>query len=192
MTETILIAMLILFIYIFLFFNRNKVVYMESITGDKMLIYTDSQKKEKANLLSAIKNNMYILRDHMYKNINNFPDYTDYIKQLNMNLDEDKTVIYETDPDTNLTSYSVNKGEELSFCLKSKKTGQVHDLNLLMYVAIHEMAHIACPEIGHGELFKKIFRKLIEEAINIGIYKKVDYNNNPIEYCGMILSSSII
>ena len=61
-----------------------------------------------------------------------------------------------------------------------------------MYVAIHEMAHIACPEIGHGSLFKKIFRFLCEEAINIGIYKKVDYSANPIEYCGMILSSSII
>lgn len=192
MTETILIAMLIIFIYIFLFFNRNKVVYMESISGDKMLIYADPMKKEKANLLAAIKTNMYALRDYMYRNINKFPDYTDYIKQLNMNLDEDKTIIYETDPDTNLTSYSVNKGEELSFCLKSKKTGQVHDLNLLMYVAIHEMAHIACPEIGHGELFKKIFRKLIEEAINIEIYTKVDYTNHPIEYCGMILSSSII
>ena len=61
-----------------------------------------------------------------------------------------------------------------------------------MYVAIHEMAHIACPEIGHGELFKKIFRKLAEEAINIGIYKKVNFSEVPTEYCGMILSSSII
>ena len=192
MTETILIAMLIIFIYIFLFFNRNKVVYMESISGDKMLIYADMMKTEKANLLAAIKTNMYALRDHMYKNINKFPDYTDYIKQLNMNLDEDKTIIYETDPDTNLTSYSVNKGEELSFCLKSKKTGQVHDLNLLMYVAIHEMAHIACPEIGHGELFKKIFKFLIEQSIQINIYKYDDYESKPVEYCGMMLSSNIL
>jgi hypothetical protein len=61
-----------------------------------------------------------------------------------------------------------------------------------MYVAIHEMAHIACPEVGHGDLFKKIFRKLTIEALNIGVYKKVDFESNPVEYCGMVLSSSII
>ena len=37
-----------------------------------------------------------------------------------------------------------------------------------------------------------IFRKFIEEAININLYKKVDYSEHPVEYCGMTLSSSII
>ena len=128
----------------------------------------------------------------MIKNINNFTSFEPYIKQLKENLSESRTVVYETDPESNLTSFSVNKGEELSFCLKSKKSNQLHDINLLMYVAIHEMAHIACPEIGHGDLFKKIFRKLAEEAIKIGIYKKVNFSEIPTEYCGMILSSSII
>ena len=59
-----------------------------------------------------------------------------------------------------------------------------------MYVAIHEMAHIACPDIGHGPLFKKIFKLLTEEAININ--KLEDYSDKPVEYCGMILSSNII
>ena len=115
-----------------------------------------------------------------------------YINQLGQNFNEDKTVIYETDPDSNLTSYSVNKGEELSFCLKSKKTDNLHDINLMMYVAIHELAHIGCPEIGHGDLFKKIFKFFTEEAIKIGIYKKVNYSELPVEYCGMVLSSSIV
>ena len=95
------------------------------------------------------------------KNKNSLVGYEEYIDLLASNFREDKTVVYETDPDSNLTSFSVNKGEELSFCLKSKKTDTLHDLNLLMYVAIHEMAHIACPEIGHGTLFKKIFRRIL-------------------------------
>ena len=115
-----------------------------------------------------------------------------YIKQLYENLTESRTLIYETEPTSDLTSYSVNKGEELSFCLKSKKTGKHHNINLLMYVALHELAHIACPETGHGDLFKKIFKFLTEEAILLGMYIKQDYNQQPVEYCGMILSSSII
>ena len=61
-----------------------------------------------------------------------------------------------------------------------------------MYVAIHEMAHMACPEIGHDDLFKKIFLFLTEEAIHMGLYKKIDYQMYNAEYCGMILSSSIV
>ena len=61
-----------------------------------------------------------------------------------------------------------------------------------MYVALHEMAHVACPEVGHGDLFKKIFKFLTEQAIQIKIYNLDNYDNNPVEYCGMILSSNII
>ena len=60
-----------------------------------------------------------------------------------------------------------------------------------MYVIIHEMSHFACPEIGHGPLFQKIFKKFIEESIKIGIYVHTDFFNNPVEYCGMTINSSI-
>jgi len=192
MKDTILICIVIIFIYFFLFINRKNLVYVESHYGTKFLVHKDNLKNEKAYLLGEIVKNIFILKNHMIKNINDFPSFRPYIEQLKNNLSETNTVIYETDPDSSLTSYSVNKGEELSFCLKSKKTNKLHDLNLLMYVAIHEMAHIACPEIGHGKLFMKIFKKLAQEAVKINIYTKINYSNMPVEYCGMILSSSII
>lgn len=135
---------------------------------------------------------MFKLKNYLYSNKDNFPEFKDYIKQLHRNLNKDRTLIYENDPKSELTSFSVNKGEEIAFCLKSKKTGDIHNTNLIMYVAIHEMAHIACPEIGHGELFKKIFKFLTEQAIEINIYSYDDYDSKPVEYCGMILSSNIL
>jgi predicted metal-dependent hydrolase len=192
MNENVLIAMLIIFIYIFLFLNRRNVIYVESNSGMKFLLHKDNMMKDKTELFSLMVENMLKLKNHLVKNKENFPQYKKYLIQLEEYFDENRTTIYETDPSSNLTSYSINKGEELSFCLKSKKTGKLHDINLLMYVAIHEMAHVACPEIGHGNLFKKIFRFFCEEDINIGLYKKDNYDTNPVEYCGMILSSSII
>lgn len=192
MKESIFIFFIIIFIYIFLFLNKNNVIYIEAKTGAKFLVNNDNLKKEKAELLYQVVENMYKLKNHMTKNINIFTEYNKYIIQLDKNFNETRTSIYETAEDSDLTSYSVNKGEELSFCLKSKKTNKIHDLNLLMYVAIHEMAHIACPEIGHGALFKKIFKKLLTESININIYIKIDYSETPVEYCGMILTSSIV
>ena len=192
MIEYILILVIIIFIYIFFFINQNNVIYIKANSGTTFLIHKDIKQQEKANLLGKLVQNLYILNNHLVNNKESFPGFEEYIDQLSENFNENRTIIYETDPTSNLTSYSVNKGEELSFCLHSKKTKELHDINLLMYVAIHEMSHIACPEIGHGNLFKKIFKKLVEEAINLGIYRKIDYSSQPAEYCGMILSSSIV
>jgi len=192
MKESILISIILIIIYIFLFINRNNVVYIEANTGTKFLVHKDNQKQDKANLLGQLVENLYTLKNYLVKNIQNFPEYENYINLLAKNFNEDKTIVYETEPESNLTSYSVNKGEELSFCLRSKKTGELHNINLMMYVGLHEIAHIGCPEIGHGDLFKKIFKFFTEQAVKIGIYKKVNYSELPVEYCGMILSSSIV
>jgi predicted metal-dependent hydrolase len=193
MKESLIISIIVIFIYIFLFHNKKNVVL---ITGQdnftKYLVYDDDKKKESALLLEKITENMFKLKTYLYTNRDKFEDLKDYIKQLHRNLNKDRTLIYENDPKSDLTSFSVNKGEEIAFCLKSKKSGEIHDVNLIMYVALHEMAHIACPEIGHGELFKKIFKFLTEQAIELGIYKYDDYDSKPVEYCGMILSSNII
>ena len=61
-----------------------------------------------------------------------------------------------------------------------------------MYVAIHELAHIGCPEIGHTPLFNKIFRFLLNIGIEIGVYKHEKYRQTRPEYCGMTLNTNIV
>lgn len=194
MKETILISIIIIFIYIYFFLNKKNFVSIESYTGTKYMVYNDNLNKDKSNLLASIVKNMCSLKNHLVKNIDSddLKEYSSYIKQLDKNFNENRTSIYETDPNSDLTSYSVNKGEELSICLKSKTSNKLHDINLLMYVIIHEMAHFACPEIGHGELFQKIFKKFLEVAVELKIYHYEDYSTKPVEYCGMILSSNVI
>jgi len=68
----------------------------------------------------------------------------------------------------------------------------LHDINDLLYVAIHEIAHIGCPEIGHTLLFKKINKYLLKEAINYKIYRYDNYGKNNKEYCGIILTNNIL
>lgn len=185
------ILFLICIIYLCYSLYNINIIQIESIEGFKYTIYNNDIEK-KSEIINIIINNMNLLKNHLYNNIDNFIEFKKYIIQLNNNFTIDRTYIYETNPYSKLTSYSVNKGEELSICIKSKKTNNYHDINVLMYVIIHEMAHFACPEIGHGLLFQKIFKFFLLEAINIGIYKKVDYSLYPVEYCGIELNSSII
>jgi len=191
--EIFIFSLIIIFMYTMYSIRRNRLTVVEaSDTGMKLMVYNDKNKKASADVLSEVITKMFKLRNNLIAEKDKHNEYKEYIELLEENFNNERTKIYENDPNSELTSFSVNKGEEVAFCLKSKRTGKLHEINLLLYVAIHEMAHMACPEIGHGNLFKKIFRFLTLEAINMGIYIKDDYSTNPVEYCGMILSSSIV
>ena len=92
--------------------------------------------------------------------------------------------------DNNSTSYSVAKGKKLVLCLRSKKDKRIHDKNLLIFVNIHELAHIMSISYGHNAEFMQNFKFLLNEAIEMGIYKKINFFAKPREYCGMTVSSS--
>ena len=171
--------------------NRTNLKLIET-SGRKVLVRNSPNYYEHAVLLSKLINNMYKLRNALIRNIDMFDEYREYIILLQKNFNQNRTKIYENTPYSNYTSYSVNKGEEFVFCLKCKKEKKLHSLNLLTYVAVHEMSHAACPEIGHTPLFNKIFRFFIQQAIYLKIYIYEDYNTNPVYYCGMKLYSNIL
>ena len=94
--------------------------------------------------------------------------------------------------DKNNTSYTINKGEEIVLCLRSKIDKTHHDINIIKYILIHELAHIICPEIGHTALFYDINKYLLNLAIENDLYKNVNYKSNPVEYCGITLNEQLL
>ena len=180
--------------------QNNNVVYVASDVDNQMYLVRDVEDKQQAsNMLAKIKNNIltscsyknYSYKQYLYNNIKNFPEYSTYIQQLH---DRIKNVeVLESSEDSVYTSYSVNKGEQIVFCLRSRKIkNQLHKLNLLMYVVLHEMSHVACPEYGHTQLFKHIFGFITQIGISLGLYTKIDFAKDPTEYCGMTITDSII
>jgi hypothetical protein len=65
-------------------------------------------------------------------------------------------------------SYTINK-ERIYLCLKDEN-GSYYDPNMLMYVALHELSHVLCDEIGHTKKFHSIFHDVLEEATRKQIY----------------------
>jgi len=65
-------------------------------------------------------------------------------------------------------SYTINK-KRVYLCLKDSE-GHYYPMNMLMYVAIHELAHVLCNEVGHTPKFQKIFKELLVKAEKLGIY----------------------
>ncbi len=207
--ERLVFSTIIIILFILLantYFVDKSVTHVYSdIDMEHYLVRDEDDKMTAANVLAKIKQNMFNLKDFVYNNkttgkisMNSqmyvFSEYEQYIDQLNERLNG--VEIIESSKDSLYTSYTVNKGEKMVFCIRTKRLIQnknpIHDFNLLMYVVIHEMSHVACPENGHTELFKKIFSFMCACAIHIGIYTKIDFNNNPEEYCGMYITDSII
>jgi len=91
-----------------------------------------------------------------------------------------------------VTSYTVNKGEKIVVCLRQRNNNFV-EINTLMYVIIHELAHICdLTSQQHDEKFWNNFEWLLEHAVNIGIYNYVDYSKDQEPYCGMNITSNVL
>jgi len=81
------------------------------------------------------------------------------------------------------SSYTINK-RSMHLCVKDRK-GKYFSKNMLMYVALHELAHVLCDEIGHTPKFHKIFDDILDKAVEIGLYNpEVPPNLNYIDECG--------
>ena len=94
------------------------------------------------------------------------------------------------------TSYSENKGEKIVICLRDKNDPPAYpfvDMNTVMFVVLHEMAHLMTEELSSGKHtpeFWANFRRLLEDASRIGIYTPVNYAKSPVDYCGMKITDS--
>jgi hypothetical protein len=101
-------------------------------------------------------------------------------------------VIEENDPKYSKdTSYTVSKGRELHVCLRQKVPPyRLHSLNEMMFVLLHEISHMGNATYGHREDFWSVFKFVLSEARQHGIYDPVNYEKNPIVYCGLKVNYS--
>ena len=75
--------------------------------------------------------------------------------------------ISESAPDSQYTSYSVNKGEKIVFCIRQRNDlNELVDLNTMIFVSLHEMAHLMTVSIGHTQEFWDNMKFLLEEALS--------------------------
>jgi hypothetical protein len=189
MKETILIIMFLSIVFVFIFIHSSEVSFQESFSGEQYLVRNLDDKDKAADLLYNIKTRLKKLIDYINNDcLKNETERTKFINQYNKSiLNKFNYIIFRESTDN-----SINKGEEIVFCLRSIPDNKLHNINELMYVAIHEIAHVGCPEIGHTSLFKKINLELLKYAIDCGVYSYKNYNALPEQYCGILLSNNIL
>jgi hypothetical protein len=101
----------------------------------------------------------------------------------------------ENDMTSGDTSYSENKGQKIVVCLRDKTKPPefpLIDENTVMFVMLHEMAHLMTETIGHTQEFWLNFKRILHDAVKIGIYTSVNYAQKPTPYCGMTITDNPI
>ena len=159
-----------------------------SVDGNTYQVRDMPDKQEAADLLARVRQRMQKLYNYL---IATYPEKLQ-VKQLKQNFKPDPSRISESTPDAEHTSYSVNKGESVHFCLRQRR-GNNESLvkeNIMVFVALHEMAHMVTPTIGHGPDFWNNFGWLLKIAEDQGIYTYEDFSAHPVSYCGVKITDS--
>lgn len=190
------ISKFILFIVIVLFFTIILSIlskyhllelfleYRKSTNGKKYGIQEKLQNSSKAlELLTKLDNDMMTFVSRLSEKYPNDKRAKRLVKGFKHVKIEETT----ENADDDDTSFTINKGESMSLCLREGESPRpFHDYNTLCFVIIHELAHIASESEGHNYEFIENFKFLLKEAADMGYYTPIDYSRKPFLYCGKV------
>ena len=184
----VIIGILSVGIYIYLV-NRDTFdlkCVISNVDGNKYCVRDRREVNAAADILAKTTEKCKQLVEYVH---DKYPDKDNVIR---LHQGFNPLQIMETLPTSEYTAYSENKGEKLAFCLNKKKqdNNDLIDENTLMFVAIHELSHIATKSIGHKSEFWENFKFLLTEAKAAGLHNPQDYKKQPQEYCGMKIRDS--
>ena len=158
---------------------------ISDVDGERYCVRENPKMEKAADLLAKVTQRCKDLVAYCAKK---YPD-DENVQRLVQKFNPTK--ISETLPTSEFTAYSENKGEKLAFCLNKKKNNpELIDINTLVFVATHELAHIMTVSEGHKREFWSNFKFLLENAKDAGLYKPVDYKKDPQAYCGMDITDN--
>tara|TARA_Y100000816_G_C26106106_1_gene587920 strand:- start:672 stop:1199 length:528 start_codon:yes stop_codon:yes gene_type:complete len=123
-------------------------------------------------LISELKVSEYSNQENVKKL---FTNWSGFIEELDVN-------------NKNVFAYNVNKGESISICLVNSKTNQINGMNELIYVTLHELAHVMTDNYEHNKEFWENFNFLIKFAKSKNIYNEVNYDKNKVSFCNDYLT----
>ena len=159
-----------------------------NIDGRTYKVRDMPDKQRAADLLAGVRQKIGQLYSALKDKFPNKPQ----IKQWVQNFEPSAERFLEATPDAEHTSYSVNKGEKVHLCLRQREgeNEKLVDENVMVFVALHEMAHGITSTIGHGPDFWNNFGWLLKQAEALNIYKYQDFKSHPVSYCGIHITDS--
>lgn len=178
------IILLLLLLLVFFYYSE---FYTYNIAGFNV------KDSSSAELLKVIHTNIVKLQNYMrekYTKSNYVSGYNMYARTRQFIENYKPDNIYEISPynlmgNTSFTQYK----KKMVFCLRDK-SNKLHDINTVMFVVLHELTHLMNDRWGHESYFWGLFHIVLRDAVSAGVYKAVDYEDKPQNYCGMSITQN--
>ena len=128
-----------------------------------------------------------------------FPERAAITRRLLDNYDPDALMENAPHNPAGDTAYSIDKGRVLAVCLRERNAREIgapdaydlHDVQTVFFVVVHELAHLGTAEFGHPPPFWSCFRLLLAESAEAGVVPEwPDYERAPVRYCGITIDYS--
>ena len=169
----LILVILIFSIIAYFFFTKETYINMKSDCGLYFKVINDNDAKQTANILADINRKCNQLIKHIK---HKYPD-DDRIKILIDRYDNDDLV------ENRKESFTINKGHKIHLCVRDHN--DFYPDNLLMFIVLHELAHIITKKINHPVEFWDNNIWIMNEAYNCNVFKPVNYKLYPVNYCGI-------
>lgn len=181
----LLILLFIIIIFIHISVKEYKyeqfTIYKESMINSNIYKVQNYNKEsqEAADLLGKINILIKKIRNYM---VLRYPNDERVIRMKNRLSDME---LVEPEHRNDESAYTINKGELMGLCLRSKDDKEFYDMKMMSFVVIHELAHVMSISEGHTSEFMDNFKFILKTAEEGKIYKPVNYENEPVNYCGV-------
>jgi len=208
------LAILVVLLCILIILGGAKVINRDRFTIDQaseVIATTDGQPylvhesyddyQQAANLLSHLNARIIVLMRALREKYIRGPAGDEHPKRRQAVLlmlsryNPDNLVENAPDDPSGDTAYSLDKGAIFAICLRERKRAvadgegparnELHDLDVLTFVTLHELSHVAVEVRDHPPEFWSTFAFILNEAAIAGVYVSPDYSQDPQSYCGL-------
>lgn len=138
-------------------------------------------KQETANTIAKLNEKINLFINKLLLDTSE----NDHFKLMKIRLKQryDPAKLSEGKIDKRYSSYTVNKGEEIVLCLRTRDhKDELYDMNLLFYVILHELGHVASVGEQHDAEFNRNFSYLLRKAVEWNMFQRLE---EPFQYCGL-------
>jgi len=175
------------------YIDKSKLRIIKSNIDGKYY-YVQKNKDDLQNasdLLGELNNRITKLLSYLKTNKNKFNTQEQYLIN-NLLQKYSYEMIAEAIDEKNYTSYIIDK-KNIYLCLRQRDDDTFVDINTLMFVLLHELAHLSMDRIisesehKTDKEFNISFNMLIDTSSKLNIYEKIEYYKHPTKYCGLMI-----
>lgn len=165
---------------------KNSTYVKSDLDGNYYLVIDAEHKQQSADTLAVINKRIKTL----VENLDEYDCPPGIDHNIRLLKHRYKTFVLSENIYMQDTAFTINKSETM-LCLRTRDSEQKqYDINSITFVAIHELTHVGCKNYGHGDEFVKFFIFLLGKCISLNLYQYINYNETPVEYCGVVINKT--